>query len=244
LQPPLTTPPARPPADAGAEVNLPVGGFEKLSTVDWPGQLAAVVFCQGCAWRCGYCHNPHLIPFARTADSPAWPKVLAWLDRRRGLLDAVVFSGGEPSWHAELGEAMRQTRTLGFKIGLHTGGPSPERLEPLLPLLDWVGFDFKAPFPSYAKVTGRDDGAAARQSLELLFGAHIPCEVRTTWHPLLLPEGDLLHMAEILSELGCIEWVIQRFRPDGCADTGLCQHPVGAVPATVLRDPRLRVTIR
>ncbi|MDQ5977772.1 MAG: pyruvate formate lyase activating enzyme [Verrucomicrobiota bacterium] len=244
MQPPLTTPPERPPAGVGAEVDLPVGGFEKLSTVDWPGQLAAVVFCQGCAWHCGYCHNPHLIPFARAADGPAWPKVLAWLGRRQGLLDAVVFSGGEPTWHAELGEAIRQTRALGFKIGLHTGGPSPERLERLLPLLDWVGFDFKAPFADYAKVTGRDDGVPARRSLEMIRAARIACEIRTTWHPALLPDADLQTMADSLADLGCTEWVIQRFRAEGCDDDALRRHPGGNVPPSVVRHARLRVSIR
>lgn len=244
MQPPLTTSAAPPPADAGARVDLPIGGFEKLSAVDWPGQLAAVVFCQGCAWRCGYCHNPHLIPFARTADGPAWDQLLAWLGRRRGLLDAVVFSGGEPTWHGALGEAMRQVRDLGFKIGLHTGGPSPERLERLLPWLDWVGFDFKAPFAAYAKVTGRDDGVPARRSLELLLAGRISCEIRTTWHPQLLSDYDLACMAGALGELGCTDWVIQRFRPDGCADATLRQRPLGELPPAVFRHPRLRVCVR
>lgn len=244
MQPALTNPAAAPPAGASEGVDLPIGGLEKLSAVDWPGQLAAVVFCQGCAWNCRYCHNPHLIPFARTADGPPWGEVLVWLGRRRGLLDAVVFSGGEPTWHAALGAAMRQARDLGFRIGLHTGGPSPERMERLLPWLDWVGFDFKAPFASYAKITGRDDGAAARRSLERLLAARIPCEIRTTWHPQLLTEDDLHVMAATLDELGCTEWVIQRFRPDGCADDALCRHPVGEVPPAVCRHARLRISIR
>jgi pyruvate formate lyase activating enzyme len=244
VQSPLTTPAALPPADIGVCLDLPVGGFEKLSAVDWPGQLAAVVFCQGCAWRCGYCHNPHLIPFARTADSPTWDSLLAWLGRRRGLLDAVVFSGGEPTWHGALGEAMQQVRDLGFKIGLHTGGPSPERLERLLPWLDWVGFDFKAPFSAYAKVTGRDDGVPARRSLQMLLAARIPCEVRTTWHPQLLSHEDLSSMADAVGELGCTEWVIQRFRPDGCGDVTLCQRSPGEVPLERINRPGLRIRVR
>lgn len=240
MQPPLISPPTA----TEARLDLPIGGVEKLSTVDWPGQLAAVVFCQGCGWRCSYCHNPHLIPFARTSGGPNWEQVLAWLNRRRGLLDAVVFSGGEPTWHAPLGEAMQQARTLGFKIGLHTGGPSPERLAPLLPCLDWVGFDFKAPFAAYGKVTGRDDGGAARQSLERLLGARILCEIRTTWHPRLLSDDDLVEMADALRVLGCTEWVIQRFRPDGCPDADLRNHPVGAVPLAKLSPTGLRITVR
>ena len=72
---------------------LRVGGLTRLSASDYPGKLAAVVFCQGCAWRCGYCHNPELQP-ARGAYEIPWADVLAFLEKRRGLLDAVVFSGG------------------------------------------------------------------------------------------------------------------------------------------------------
>ena len=85
---------------------LRVGGLVPLSTTDYPDHLSAVVFCQGCPWRCAYCHNPHLLP--RRSDSEiAWPDVLAFLDRRRGLLDAVVFSGGEPTLQRALPDAMR-----------------------------------------------------------------------------------------------------------------------------------------
>ncbi|MDD5304810.1 MAG: anaerobic ribonucleoside-triphosphate reductase activating protein, partial [Elusimicrobia bacterium] len=111
-----------------------------LSTTDYPGVLSAVLFLQGCPWRCSYCHNPHLIP----ADSPPereWESALAFLRGRVGLLDAVVFSGGEPTLQDGLEDAMREVKAMGFKIGLHTGGAYPERLVALLPLIDWVGLD-------------------------------------------------------------------------------------------------------
>lgn len=244
MRPALITTSSASPRAAEAAARLPVGGFEKLSTVDWPGQLAAVVFCQGCAWRCGYCHNPHLLPFGCGDLALAWDEIVAWLVRRRGLLDAVVFSGGEPTWHGALGDAMRQARALGFKIGLHTGGPSPWRLERLLPLLDWIGFDFKAPFADYAKVVGRPDGEAARRSLELVMAARIPCEIRTTWHPRLLSDDDLRAMADTLAALGRADWVIQRFRTDGCADAALNVHPVGQPPVALLARPGLRIAVR
>ena len=87
-------------------MTLRVGGLTPLSTSDWPGMLAAVVFCQGCPWRCGYCHNPGLIP-ARGDNEIPWEDVLAFLRRRQGLLDGVVFSGGEPTAQAGLLDAMR-----------------------------------------------------------------------------------------------------------------------------------------
>jgi pyruvate formate lyase activating enzyme len=144
---------------------LRVGGLSRLSSCDWPGQLVATVFLQGCPWRCRYCHNPHLLPAPGDGEI-AWREVLAFLEARRGLLDGVVFSGGEPTVQAALPAAMRTVRALGFGVGLHTGGPTPERLKAVLPLVDWVGFDVKAPFADYARITGvASSGEAARLSL-------------------------------------------------------------------------------
>lgn len=209
---------------------LRVGGFERFSAVDWPGQFVAVVFCQGCAWRCGYCHNPHLIPFSESVAPIAWDDIVAWLDRRHGLLDGVVFSGGEPTLQPGLRAAIATVRELGFRIGLHTGGPAPENLAAVLPLLDWVGFDFKAPFDCYAQVTGHNHGSLARESFRRLRAAGVACEVRTTWHPRLLGEEDLAAMARTLSAEGVAEWVVQRFRATGCADESLGAETIGEVP--------------
>ena len=97
---------------------LRVGGMVPLTTLDYPGQLACVLFCQGCAWRCRYCHNPQLIP-PRGSEEVDWCRVLAFLQRRQDLLDAVVFSGGEPTLQDGLAPAMEEVRQMGFRIGLH-----------------------------------------------------------------------------------------------------------------------------
>jgi pyruvate formate lyase activating enzyme len=224
--------------------SLRIGGFERLSAIDWPGQLAAVVFCQGCGWQCGYCHNPHLIPFASAQHAPTWQQIATWLERRRGLLDGVVFSGGEPTLQPGLMDAIQVARGLGFQIGLHTGGPLPGNLAPLLPLLDWVGFDFKAPFDRYAQVTGHDHGVSARESFRLIRASGVAHEVRTTWHPHLLSPDDLAVMASTLNDAGCPDWIVQRFRGDGCADESLRAPPIGDVPLAALKHSRLRVTVR
>lgn len=230
-------------ARAATARDLRIGGLEKLSVVDWPGQLCAVVFCQGCAWRCPYCHNPHLIPFAPTS-AIAWDDVRAWLQRRCGLLDGVVFSGGEPTLQPGLAAAVREVRELGFKVGLHTGGVAPERLADLLPSLDWVGFDVKAPFGNYASITGHAHGERARASLHLIRAAGVPFEVRTTWHPALLSPANLIELAHDLIAVGCPDWIIQRFRPDGCDDSRLGGVPVGAPPLDCLRTFPLRIFVR
>jgi pyruvate formate lyase activating enzyme len=152
----------------------------RLSTCDWPGELVTTLFLQGCPWRCSYCHNPHLLPVQ--ADSAlAWDEVMRFLESRRNLLDGVVFSGGEPTLQAALPEAIAAVRAMGFRIGLHTAGPFPERLERVLPLVDWVGFDVKAPFSDYDRLTGIvGSGEKARDSLRRLIAVGTPRDLRIT----------------------------------------------------------------
>ena len=127
-----------------------IGGLTPFSSVDWPGQLAAVVFIAGCPWRCGYCHNPQLQPRQRTLD---WPAILHWLDSRRGLLDGVVFSGGEPLSEPALADMARAVQARGFAVGLHSAGIYPQRLAQLLPWLDWLALDIKTDQAGYDALT-------------------------------------------------------------------------------------------
>jgi len=158
---------------------LRVGGLTRLSATDFPGRLAAVVFCQGCAWRCGYCHNPHLLP-ARGKEELPWARVVSFLERRRGLLDAVVFSGGEPTLQPSLRQAMGEVKGMGYLIGLHTAGIVPRRLAEVLPLLDWVGMDVKAPCEEHERVSGkRGSGRRARLSADLIRASGVACEFHT-----------------------------------------------------------------
>lgn len=198
--------------------NFQIGGLTPLTSTDFPGCLAAVVFCQGCPWRCGYCHNPHLIPCHGTHPLQ-WLEVISFLQRRQGLLDAVVFSGGEPTLHDGLRQAMLEVRELGFRVGLHTGGAYPARLEKLLPFTSWVGMDIKAAFTGYDKVTGTPgSGKKARESTKLLLASGISYEFRTTVHPLYHNQTSLLQLAEDLQQLGVKHYLLQEFRPLGCTN--------------------------
>ena len=195
---------------------LKVGGFTPMSTTDWPDHLAAVVFVQGCPWRCVYCHNPALQP--REGGLPGgWTHVLGTLSRRVGLLDGVVFSGGEPTLDPELPDAIETVRTMGFKVGLHTAGIYPDRLAAVLPLVDWVGFDIKADFADYEAITGIPrSGLPTWRSLNTVLQAmrhrDLGLEVRTTYHPDLHNDEQMLTLAHSLKNLGVAQWVIQLFR--------------------------------
>lgn len=201
----------------GAPVAL--GGLQAFTTVDFPGRLAAVLFCQGCLWNCTYCHNDGLRPLPAAGRAEDWRREwnasLAFLHGRRGMLDGVVFSGGEPLVQAGLAEAMAEVRTLGFAVGLHTSGASPARLRRVLPHCDWVGFDIKALPEDYARVTGSAaSGQAAWKSLAVVRESGVGYEVRTTWDRRLLAESDLLRLAERLAARGVSHWVVQACRDD------------------------------
>jgi pyruvate formate lyase activating enzyme len=208
-------------APAAPSAAVRVGGLIRFSTSDWPGRLAAVLFLQGCPWHCGYCHNPHLLPM-RGEHEEDWAATLAWLGTRRGLLDGVVFSGGEPTAQPGLAAAIRAVRAQGFAIGLHTGGGYPRRLAEVVGEVDWIGFDIKAASVDYAAVTGvRASGIAAFASLDLVLRSGVTVEIRTTVHPDVTSTAMLTALARELAGLGITHWVLQRFRPTGCATDAL-----------------------
>lgn len=197
---------------------LSIGGITAFTTVDFPDHLAAVVFCQGCPWRCRYCHNRHLQP-RRSAGATrwTWERFEAFLDDRRGLLEAVVFSGGEPTAQPALALSMQAVRDRGFLVGLHTAGIYPDRLRTVLPLTDWVGLDIKAPFDErYDRVTGRPRSAdPVERSLSIVQTSGVAYQLRTTIHPDLLGPADC---GRIESEMrqrraGSVVWQAFRARP-------------------------------
>jgi pyruvate formate lyase activating enzyme len=209
-----------------AAATLRVGGLTPLTTIDFPGRLAAVVFLQGCPWRCSYCHNPGLLP----ADAPtaqSWETVMAFLQRRRGLLDGVVFSGGEPTLQAALPAAIAEVRALGFAVGLHSAGAYPGRLAAVLPLIDWLGLDIKAPLDKIDAISGvPGSGAKVQAALQLVLSSGVAYECRTTWHPSLYPLHELLQLARKLEALGVRHWAVQRASINGVPATSLTSEEV------------------
>ena len=196
--------------------DLQIAGLVPMSSVDWPGKFAASLFLQGCPWACPYCHNSAII-------DPRIPGVVAWsaledlLARRRGLLDGVVFSGGEATRQVALGAGMARVRELGFGVGLHTAGPYPRRLADLLGagLVDWVGIDVKATLGNYEAVAGRAGaGERAWESLGIVL-AHpeVDHEVRLTVYP--DGPGDGLEVAKKARAMGVKSFALQQAREFG-----------------------------
>ena len=195
--------------------NLIVGGVETFSTVDFPGHLAAVIFFQGCPWRCPFCYNTPLQKIGVETDF-VWSKFIEFLERRKGVLEAVVFSGGEPLVQTKLAEAMQQVKNMGYKIALHTGGYHPEKLAEVLPLVDWVGFDIKAPFNEehYQRAIGcKTPLKNVLASLDMILASGKPFECRTTCDPRLLSIEDIYTIAKELQAKGVKEYYLQKYRP-------------------------------
>ncbi len=193
-----------------------VGGLQPLTTIDFPGELAAVVFCQGCPWRCGYCHNVELLS-RKKAAAYRWSQVTDFLARRVGLLDAVVFSGGEPTLQRDLIDAVIEVKEMGFKVGLHSAGCYPRRLHDLLPHLDWIGLDIKALAENYSDLTGvAGSGDRAWESLALLLDDQgTDYEVRVTVERDLLESGNLSILVARLADMGVENLALQGCRHQG-----------------------------
>ncbi|AZD02848.1 anaerobic ribonucleoside-triphosphate reductase activating protein [Pseudomonas chlororaphis subsp. chlororaphis] len=202
-----------------------VGGMAPLTTLDYPGLLACVLFCQGCAWRCRYCHNPQLIP-PRGSEELDWCRVLSFLQRRQDLLDAVVFSGGEPTLQDGLPAAMDEVRAMGFRIGLHSAGIKPAAFARAVAGADWVGFDVKALAEDGPMITGvPGSGKANWRSLELLLASGVDYECRTTVHWHLLQPARLLLLGQRLQALGVKRFVVQMVRTARMLDPQLPSTP-------------------
>ncbi len=160
-----------------------IHGLQKMTLLDFPGRVACTVFLGGCDLRCPFCHNAELI------DGTAKPvmddtELLAFLEKRKGLLDGVAFTGGEPTLRTDLPELLRKIRAMGYPIKLDTNGMHPDRLRAMLDegLLDYVAMDVKGGPHHYAHICGfpKMDLAPISESISILLNSKIDYEFRTT----------------------------------------------------------------
>jgi anaerobic ribonucleoside-triphosphate reductase activating protein len=200
---------------------LRIGGLTPLTTIDYPNHLSCVIYTQGCSWRCRYCHNPELV-YAKGESSHSWMDILNFLKKRQGLLEAVVFCGGEPLLQNGLFDAMRDVKKLGFKIALHTAGSLPRKLNKVLSMIDWVGFDVKDLPDHVDEITQiKGSGESNWQSLEMLIDSGIDFQCRTTVHWQLIDVPRLIKLTQKLYDLGVRNYSIQFSRTDHMLDTQL-----------------------
>ncbi|MBN1676519.1 MAG: anaerobic ribonucleoside-triphosphate reductase activating protein [Kiritimatiellae bacterium] len=201
---------------------LAIADLTPFSTVDWPDRICATVFVQGCPWRCPYCYNRSLQPVVRPGRLP-WDAVVERLSARRGFIDGIVFSGGEPLMQPALAGALRHTRAIGFAAGLHTAGYAPEFLRELIAagLLDWVALDIKGPRALYPRITGDpQSGTLAFKSLAVVLESGVAHELRTTVYRRILTPADLEATAAAVAAAGGGSLVLQACRDAGGASPG------------------------
>lgn len=182
---------------------MQISGLQKMTLLDYPGHLSAIVFTPGCNFCCSYCHNSGLL----SHDSVQIPEeqVLRELRKRAHLLEGVCISGGEPTLQIDLPDFIRELRAMGYKIKLDTNGSRPEVLFALLSgnLLDYVAMDVKASPERLGDVAGIDPVGflpAIRESMQLLRSARIPYEFRTTLIPDIHDLTELDRLGRFLQE--------------------------------------------
>lgn len=184
-----------------------------MTLIDYPGRVAAVAFAPGCTFRCPFCHNSELVLPEKTASLELIPEndVFYFLAERRGFLDAVVLSGGEPTLNGDLPHFIKRVKQLGLLVKLDTNGSRPDVVEQLLDarLLDYAAMDVKAPLDRYDALCGTPvDPSAIRRSIALLIERAPDYEFRTTAAP-TLGAADITAIADLLS--GAKRYVLQRF---------------------------------
>lgn len=197
-----------------------IGGLQKVSMIDYPGKLSAVLFLSGCNFRCPYCHNPALAR-GEMGGKMAEEDVLAYLDARRDLLDGAVISGGEPTLQKDLPNLCRTIKALGYAVKLDTNGSFPDRLQALIQdrLIDFVAMDVKTDPDHYApSLCASNQAAAIRASIKLIMASGLPYEFRTTCFRPLVSARKMGRIAVLLK--GAKVYAIQKFCAKETLDPG------------------------
>ena len=189
-----------------------IKGLQKLTLIDYLGKIACTIFTFGCNFRCRYCHNPELV-FDNGAKPIQEREIFKFLSERKGFLDGVCVTGGEPTLHEDLPHFLAKIKGMSFLTKLDTNGTNPKMLEYLIDegLLDYIAMDIKAPLEKYEKVVRvKVNEENIKRSINLIKESGINYEFRTTVVPELLNKDDILAIGRWLQ--GAKRFYIQQFR--------------------------------
>lgn len=178
-----------------------IGGLQKFSLLDYPGELSAIIFTQGCNFRCPYCHNPELVDTIRYSPLLNIERVLRFLYKRHKKLSAVVITGGEPTLQADIIPFLKLIKAMRYKIKLDTNGSRPEVLQEIIEqnLVDYFAMDIKAPIELYKIITRADlEPGTIEKSMDIIRHSKIDYEFRNTYFDLLLGPAELAALQELL----------------------------------------------
>ncbi len=191
---------------------MKIGGLQKTSLLDYPEKISAIVFTRGCNFRCGYCHNPELLDFQGQNCSWDDNSVLEFLNSRRGKLDGVVITGGEPCLQSDLKDFVLQVKQLGYLIKLDTNGCFPDVVKTLVHenLIDYIAMDIKAPLNKYALITNTSPNISnIKESINFIMQCGIDYEFRTTVLKVLLDFRDFEEIGQMVH--GAKRYYLQKF---------------------------------
>ena len=228
---------------------MKIGGLQKISLIDYPGWISAIVFTQGCNFRCPYCHNPELVDPAQYGPILSEEEVISFLEKRRGKLAAVTVTGGEPTLQPDLDRFLQEIKGMGYLTKIDTNGSNPDVLERLIRgrLVDYLAMDVKGPLQKYERIANvKVQTAKIQRSIELITASGIEHEFRTTVVRSQLDNEDLIATSELLKK-GL--YVLQSFVPAKSLDheflTEISYSPEEfADIQKKLESKRLRVFIR
>jgi pyruvate formate lyase activating enzyme len=192
---------------------MKIGGLQKVSLIDYPGKISAIVFTQGCNFRCPYCHNPELVEQKLYQPCLSEKDILEFFSMRQGKLDAVTITGGEPTLQKGLIPFIQKIRKMGFAIKLDSNGSHPDVLARLIQdkLLDFIALDVKAPAEKYESVVKSPVAIdVIRESIQIVLKAKIPHEFRTTVVASLLTTKDILAIVREIA--GAKRYALQKFQ--------------------------------
>lgn len=175
----------------------PICNITPFTLLDYPHHSACILWYAGCNMRCSYCYNPEIVFGKGTIE---FSKVLSFLKTRKGLLDAVVFSGGECMIHKNIRAQIQEVKALGFAVKIDTNGSKPEVLKQLIEenLIDYIALDFKSVPDKFQKITKSNLVVPFLETLKIITNSKIAFEVRTTYHSDLLNENDIKAIIAIL----------------------------------------------
>jgi len=191
---------------------MKIGGIQKTSLLDYPGEISAIVWTIGCNFRCPFCYNRDIV-LGNVKIIPA-EEVFSFLDKRKGLLDGVVITGGEPLMQEDIFDFCLKLKKMSYLVKIDTNGTFPEKLEELIEkkLIDYVAMDIKAPKNKYEKLTNvKVDIKKIEESIKILQNSKIDYEFRTTFVPGLLTKNDIIEIGKWLKNSK--KFYLQQFKP-------------------------------
>lgn len=198
---------------------MQIGGVQKTSLLDFPDKISAIVFTQGCNFRCGYCHNPELIVL-RNEPARTTAGFFEFLETRKGKLDGVVITGGEPCLQNDLIDFIKDVKSMGFLVKLDTNGTFPDKLQKSLPYIDYIAMDIKAPLDKYSEITRVNVNCEnIQKSIDIIMNCGIDYEFRTTVLKSQLTFGDFEKIGELIK--GAKKYYLQKFVASKTLDENL-----------------------